>query len=124
MKETSTAVSAGLPRDKEYIYTPDEDSLTEFTDSESESEKPPKDTIGKNSPKNENRTKKVKWGDNDCKEKEKSVKDGTCFKENQIAEKRDVKKNDDEQGKDSEADDDGDSTLDPGELDVNFSAGY
>lgn len=115
LKETSTEAPPNSLRDKEYLDTPDEDSLTEFTDSETESEKPPKDTLGNDSVKNDNRTKTVKWEKNDSKQKEKSVDDGTCLKKNETSQTKDVKRQDDDvDGKGSEGDDD--DTLDPGEL--------
>ena len=123
LKESSTEVSNKLLRDKEYLYTPDEDSLTEFTDSESESEKPPKDTMEKKSVKNDSRTKTVKWEDNVDKQKEKSVEDDTYPKENDSSETKKVKRQDhDVQGEDSDEDD----TLDPGELNrpIQFAAIY
>ncbi|CAB4032271.1 UBX domain-containing 7 [Paramuricea clavata] len=112
LKETSTEAPPNSLRDKEYLDTPDEDSLTEFTDSETESEKPPKDTLGNDSVKNDNRTKTVKWEKNESKQKEKSVDDGTCLKKNETSQTKDVKRQDDDvDGKDSEGDDD--NTLDP-----------
>jgi hypothetical protein len=113
LKETSTAVSTSLLRDKDYIYTPDEDSLTEFTDSESESEQPLKETRRNDPTENDNRTRKVKCDNNDSKQQEKEVKDSTSFEENKISETKDVKRKGNEQGEDSEQED-GDS-LDPGE---------
>ena len=124
LKESSTEVSNKLQRDKEYLYTPDEDSLTEFTDSESESEKPPKDTMEKKSVKNDSRTKTVKWEDNVNKQKEKSVEDDTYPKENDSSETKKVKRQDHDVVKGENSDED--DTLDPGELNrpIQFAAIY
>lgn len=110
LKETSAEVSTKDTR--EYIDTPDEDSLTEFTDSESESEKGHQDTLGNNAIKNEARTKTGKLTKNDNKQKEENVVDGGCVKENKT-ESKDVKRQDfDVEAKDN----DDDVSLDPGAL--------
>ena len=112
LKETSAEESANDAR--EYIDTPDDDSLTEFTDSESESERTRKDTLGNEAIKNETRTNTEKWVKNDNKQKEESVVDGVCIKKNET-ESRHVKRLDcNVETENTDTDDD--DPIDPGAL--------
>ena len=112
LKETSAEESANDAR--EYIDTPDDDSLTEFTDSESESERTRKDTLGNEAIKNETRSNTEKWVKNDNKQKEESVVDGVCVKENET-ESRHVKRQDCSVETEN-TDTDDDDPIDPGAL--------
>ena len=86
--------------------------MTEFTDSESESEKAHKDTLGNNAIKDEVRTKTGKWAKSDNKRKDESVVDGGCVKENE-SKSKDVERQDyNVEAKDIDDDD----SPDPGAL--------
>lgn len=122
LKETSTdltSVSNEL-QDREDEDTPGEDSLTEFTESESESEKPlvKKDTLENNSVKNDKRTiKAVKWKKSDTQKVESIEKtDYTCPKQKKALETvKNVRRQGDIVGS-KESDGEDDDVLDSGEF--------
>lgn len=108
LKETSTGNNR---EDKDYVDTPDEDSLTEFTDSESESEKPLKDTLEDNSVRNYRTIKTANYEENDSKHNEKI---DMCRTENKKQEKTNhtVRKNEGIEGNQFKGNDDDDNDED------------
>ncbi|XP_028405810.1 UBX domain-containing protein 7-like isoform X2 [Dendronephthya gigantea] len=103
LKETSTGNNR---QDKDYVDTQDEDSLTEFTDSESELEKPLKDTLEDNSVGSDRTIKTVNYEENNSKQNEKRI-DDICSTENEKQENTNYidRKNDDIEGKKFKGDD-------------------
>ena len=87
--------------------------MTEFTDSETEPEKPLKDTLETDFIKNDNLNKTVESVENVSRQKE-TVEDGACIKkETELCETKYVNKEDNDVDRnDSEGDDD--DSLEPG----------
>lgn len=122
LMENSTEATSNQKRDNLHNDTPDDDSLTEFTDSESEFEKPLADPLKNDSVKNGDRTKTVKGetaiGQPKKEERvavEKSIDVGSCVNGNNDLENKDVNKQSEVLECKNSEEEDGD-TLDPSEL--------